>query len=164
MPKNWAEFAKGKHRVLHFRKFKHDVEKQEGEKKRGGRRRSRERRSRSREGDRKSRGDKKSAAARVNLLDTPLVLRKPLLAMKAHRTPVELDAEFAQYLVCYSRVKPSLTFCENPRHATRHLASREAMLATVPADVEEVILGFIDGIVPKSFESKPVVCYISPYN
>lgn len=153
LPTNWGEFNKDKHRVYHFRRFKYEVEKQNSRhlKDDKRRRRSRDRRSRSRDRDHKSEKKEQTMVApggRINLLDTPMVVRKILVALEAHGNG-QVDIEFPEYLIRYTKTKPPLTYCENPKIATYHLQNREEMLATVPPDIEEIIYKFLHSIMPK---------------
>lgn len=59
------------------------------------------------------------------------------------------DIEYPEHLVRYTKVQPRISYCENPIHATYHLPSRKKMLSTVPSDIEEIIVRFLNSIRPK---------------
>uniref|UniRef100_A0A1B6DHG0 Uncharacterized protein n=1 Tax=Clastoptera arizonana TaxID=38151 RepID=A0A1B6DHG0_9HEMI len=155
LPLNWNEFKKDGHKVHHFRRFKFEVSKLEAKEKRSHRRRSRSRDRRSRSRDREKKESKKSntqpPGGRINLFDTPMEIRKVLVALTVRG---DEDVEFPEFLVKHTKCKPQLSFCENPRFATYHFMNRKELLASVPLEIEEIIAKFLSSIRQKRLKVK----------
>lgn len=105
----------------------------------------------------KSSSSTQPTSAKINLFDTPMEIRKVLVAITARVG--EIDLEFPEYLVKYTKSKPQLSYCENPRFATYHFMNRKEMLATVPEDIEEIIFKFLNSIQPKRLATT-YLCFI----
>lgn len=59
------------------------------------------------------------------------------------------EIEYPEDLIHYTKVKPHLSYCENPMFTKCKFPNRKEVLSTVPRDIEDTILGFINSIRPK---------------
>ncbi|XP_054280868.1 uncharacterized protein LOC128998666 isoform X2 [Macrosteles quadrilineatus] len=154
LPSSWIEFKKEGHKLRHFRRFKYEVEK---EKLRDKKRHRRNSRSRSKEKSKREKSPSKTGS-RVNLLETPMVIKKVLVALDVRGTG---DIDFPEYLVRYTKTRPPISYCENQAHATYHLCDRKTMMSSLPRDIEEIVVNFLNSIRSKRLRTKPSITEVS---
>lgn len=138
MPKSWTEFNKSGFKAYHFRRQKFRLEKlSEGMK-------SKER-TRLHEHEREG-------SKRFNLLDSPMILKKPLVVSGVNNE----DIEFPSWAVRYTNTWPPISYCINPKYDTRRFLSRKEMLSTLPDNIYIVIKKFLSSTSLNQFnEGKP---------